>query len=72
MEQRKVRLAYLQSATTLPGLIQTATELSKRTYPEVSMFYTDSGLILTKGNLAAIIPLANIKIAEFANETLSN
>jgi hypothetical protein len=62
----KVSLAYLQAAVKVPGMgIMAETTLGGQKTPGIDITTSDYGLVLTKGNLHAIIPWANVKMATF-------
>ena len=66
---QKVKLAYLQTPTSLPGLLNTTTELSPRILSSLKMQLDDGGnLRLSATNqkgdiIMAFIPAANVKVA---------
>lgn len=62
----EVRVAYLQAPVNIPWLnISTNTSLTDKTAVGVKMLLTTDGLVLIKGDVRAIIPTTNIKIAVF-------
>lgn len=64
-----VTTAYLQAPVSGLGIIPGGTTtLSKEKTPGVILNHTDQGLLLSKGNLLALIPLTNVKIMVYASE----
>jgi len=62
---KEVTVVYLQATTTFPGVFSTQTTLSKANSPNVKMFWSDKGLLITHGNVTAIIPTTNVKLCVF-------
>lgn len=64
-----VTLAYLQTGITIPGVMTTDTHLSAIRHPGLRMELVEQGLLLTIGNVTAIVPNTNVKVAVL--ETIS-
>jgi hypothetical protein len=70
----KVTLAYLQAPTSVPGIFMQQTTLDatnnrQSKTPGITMRLTEWGLLVSKDNLSAIIPMTNIKVAILASES---
>jgi hypothetical protein len=69
MSQSKVKLAFLQSPSTVPGVFTSMTTLDKIKVPGIEMFLMDNGgLLIYVKNLVAYIPAANVKLALLEDE----
>lgn len=64
-----VSLAFLQAPTTMHGVFNGATSISKRERPGIQLFYTDLGLYVEFEGLYGIIPHANIKVCVLEKPT---
>lgn len=62
---QEIKLAYLQSAVTIPGLFSTMTTLDEVKTPKLRMRLVARGLLVTQDNVTAFIPQTNIKICVF-------
>lgn len=62
-----VSIAYLQAATSLPGL-GTFSTLSQEKAAGIKMRFVEYGLIVTKGNQSWLIPAANVKVASLVED----
>ena len=58
-----VTLAYLQTGITIPGIMTTDTHLSATRHAGLKMQWIEQGLLLTIGNVTAIVPSTNVKVA---------
>jgi len=64
MNQQKVKLVYLQSPTTIPGVFTSMTTLDAQKLPGIEMYLLENGgITVSIKNVTAFIASANIKIA---------
>lgn len=64
MNPQKVKLAYLQSPTTIPGVFTSMTTLDAQKLPGIEMYLLENGgITVSIKNVTAFIASANIKIA---------
>lgn len=64
MNQQKVKLAYLQTPTTIPGIFTSMTTLDNQKVPGIEMYLLDNGgITINIKNVTAFIASANIKLA---------
>lgn len=69
MNQQEVKLCYVQTPVTIPGVTTSATTLDASKIAGIKMYMRDDGgLTVHVKNLVAYIPAANIKIALLLQE----
>lgn len=69
MSSRKVSRVWLQSPIDVPGLPGATTQLSPEKTPKVTMYLSELGLEVSQGKVTAFIPVANVKVAIYAEES---